>query len=78
MTGEAGIYYIVPPRTFGKQRPAAVTWRAACSPRTPPAPRMTLVRGQTMASEGCIEQKPGCGWYQSRTSPVPPLGGAVR
>jgi dihydropyrimidinase len=41
-------------------------------------PWMTLVRGQTMLSEGRIEQKPGFGRYLSRTSPLPPLAGAVR
>jgi hypothetical protein len=39
---------------------------------------MTLVRGQVVLNDGRLEQKPGYGHYLSRTSPHPPLGGAVR
>ena len=41
-------------------------------------PWMTLVRGQVMLNDRRLEQKPGYGRYLSRTSPQPPLGGAVR
>jgi dihydropyrimidinase len=41
-------------------------------------PSMTLVRGQVMLNGGRLEQKPGYGQYLARTSPQPPLGGAVR
>jgi dihydropyrimidinase len=41
-------------------------------------PWMTLVRGQVMLNERRLEQKPGYGRYLSRTSPQPPLAGAVR
>jgi dihydropyrimidinase len=41
-------------------------------------PSMTLVRGQVVLNEGRLEQKPGYGQYLARTSPQPPLGGAVR
>ncbi len=42
-------------------------------------PWMTLLRGQVVLdSEGALEQKPGYGRYLARTSPLPPLGGAVR
>jgi len=42
-------------------------------------PWMTLLRGQVLLnSEGVLEQKPGYGRYLARTSPVAPIGGAVR
>jgi len=42
-------------------------------------PWMTLLRGQVVLnSEGVLEQKPGYGRYLARTSPLPPLAGAVR
>jgi dihydropyrimidinase len=42
-------------------------------------PWMTLLRGQVLLnSEGVLEQKPGYGQYLARTSPLPPLSGAVR
>jgi len=42
-------------------------------------PWMTLLRGQVVLnSEGVLEQKPGYGRYQSRTSPRAPIGGPVR
>src|SRR5215475_8961586 len=41
-------------------------------------PSMTLVRGQVMLNDGQLEQKPGYGQFLARTSPQPPLGGAVR
>jgi dihydropyrimidinase len=41
-------------------------------------PWMTLVRGQVMLNERRLEQNPGYGRYLSRTSPQPPLAGAVR
>jgi dihydropyrimidinase len=40
---------------------------------------MTVVRGQVVLTpSGELEQKPGFGRYLPRTSPVPPIGGAVR
>jgi dihydropyrimidinase len=41
-------------------------------------PSMTLVRGQVVLNGGRLEQKPGYGQYLARTSPRPPIGGAVR
>ncbi len=41
-------------------------------------PWMTLLRGQTLLSEGRLRQEPGYGRYLSRTSPRPPVAGAVR
>jgi dihydropyrimidinase len=42
-------------------------------------PWMTFLRGQVLLnSEGGLEQKPGYGRYLARTSPLPPLAGAVR
>ncbi len=42
-------------------------------------PWMTLLRGQVVLnSEGVLEQKPGYGRYLARTSPLPPVAGAVR
>ena len=40
---------------------------------------MTLLRGQVvLGSDGVLEQKPGYGHYLARTSPLPPIAGAVR
>jgi hypothetical protein len=40
---------------------------------------MSLLRGQVLLnSEGVLEQKPGFGRYLARTSPLPPVGGAIR
>jgi hypothetical protein len=39
---------------------------------------MTLLRGQTLLSEGRLRQEPGYGRYLSRISPQPPVAGAVR
>ena len=41
-------------------------------------PSMTLVRGQVMLNDRRLEQRPGYGRYLARTSPQPPIGGAVR
>ena len=42
-------------------------------------PWMTLLRGQVvLGSDGVLEQKPGYGHYLARTSPLPPIAGAVR
>jgi dihydropyrimidinase len=41
-------------------------------------PWMTLLRGQTMLSEGRLWQEPGYGRYLTRSSPRPPLAGTVR
>jgi len=41
-------------------------------------PSMTLVRGQVVLNDGCLEQKPGYGQFLARTAPQPPLGGAAR
>jgi len=39
---------------------------------------MTLLRGQVLLNGGNLEQKPGTGRFLPRTSPMAPLGGAVR
>ena len=42
-------------------------------------PWMTLLRGQVvLGSDGVLEQKPGYGQFLARTSPLPPVAGAVR
>jgi len=41
-------------------------------------PWMTLLRGQVLLNGGNLEQKPGTGRFLPRTSPMAPLGGAVR